>query len=134
MIPDLNDGTPHTALLAEDDECIREIVASYLERLGYCVLSAENGQEAIALINGRAAPRFDLIVTDILMPRASGEQVAAAARARGACTRFLFISGFASQMVRLAGEIRKGAAYLEKPFTFQAFEEKVESLYVERLN
>lgn len=129
-----NEAAPHTALLAEDDECIREIVASYLERLGYLVLEAENGQQAISLIEQRSDAPFDLIVTDILMPRAGGEAVAAAALERGACGRFLFISGFASHMVRLAASIREGAAYLEKPFTFQAFEEKVESLYAARLN
>lgn len=117
-----------SALLAEDDEMIREIVSTYLERLGYKVYEAQDGTKALDIIERLENGPFDLVVTDLLMPGASGESVVMNALNQDACERFLIISGFSPEMPDLDPTVREIALYLEKPFTFDAFEEKVEIL------
>lgn len=121
------DDKEQTALLAEDDEMIRDILAQYLQRLGYNVLEAKNGKTAIDLLE-LSEEEIDLIVTDLLMPEAGGEKVVRTAQQIGCCDRILIISGFSEQMSQLDKTVGQQAAYLEKPFTFSAFEEKIEEL------
>lgn len=117
-----------TALLAEDDELIRDIVTQYLERLGFDVLEAKNGRVAMDIIERLESQGVDLIVTDLLMPKAGGEAVIAAARRKGACKRFLVMSGFATEMADSRRDLESVSGYIAKPFTFGAFEEKIGEL------
>lgn len=117
-----------TALIAEDDAMIRELVSHYLDELGYNVLEAKNGAEAIKFIADSAPGSLSLIVTDLVMPEAGGAEVIRAAKRSGKCDRILIISGFTNDPSFLESSIREGAAFLRKPFTYRAFEEKVEEL------
>ena len=121
---------PHhrTALLAEDDELIRDIVTQYLERLGYHVLEAKNGRVAVDIIERMETGKIDLIVTDLLMPKAGGEAVIAAAQQKEACARFLVMSGFSNEMAASRSDLSSVSSYIAKPFTFGAFQEKVGEL------
>lgn len=107
---------------------MREIVALYLERLGYNVLEAKNGLIAVELIEKMQAGELDLIVTDMLMPKAGGEAVIEAACQRHTCERFLIMSGFSQEMSRQADHFSPNSRFLEKPFTFDAFEAKIGEL------
>lgn len=107
---------------------IREIVTTYLERLGYKVYGAPDGAKALDIIERLENGPFDLVVTDLLMPGASGESVVMNALNQDACERFLIISGFSPEMPDLDPTVRETALYLEKPFTYDAFEEKVSEL------
>lgn len=118
------------ALLAEDDELIRDLVAHYLQRLGYDVQEAPNGKVAIDILSRLEQRRFDIVVTDLLMPLVGGEQVVREAQRLDACERFLIISGFAHQMRHLDAAVRDHSLYLEKPFTFEAFEASVSELHL----
>lgn len=108
---------------------IREIVSTYLERLGYFVLEAKNGRAAIEIIDRTPASEMDLIVTDLLMPKAGGELVLKRAIERGVIRRFIIISGFSNQMSMVDERIRNDSLYLEKPFSFADLEETVRRLY-----
>ncbi|MDQ8198398.1 response regulator [Pelagicoccus enzymogenes] len=119
------------ALLAEDDSLIRELVAHYLQKLGYEVCEAPNGAVALELLEANAGNSFDLIVTDLLMPKASGETVVKHAKAKGACDRFLIMSGnpVGPQDKKLG--IGAHSRYIEKPFTFGDFESQLHALVEE---
>lgn len=116
-----------TALLAEDDELIRDIVTQYLEKLGFNVLEAQNGKVAVDIIDRMESGPLDLIVTDLLMPKVGGEAVIEAAQRRGLCNRFLIMSGY-SEVSQQPSKASDASSYLEKPFTFGAFEEKLVAL------
>lgn len=117
-----------TALLAEDDSLIRELVGAYLERLGYAVVEAEDGRHALEILERSEASQLDLVVTDLLMPKVNGRQVVEAALKQGMCERFLIMSGnpLESEDPNLMDV--EGVAYLEKPFTFTGFEAALGSL------
>lgn len=116
------------ALLAEDDSLIRELVAHYLEKLGYEVCEAPNGAVALEILNKDSSGSFDIIVTDLLMPKAGGETVIKQAKASGACDRFLIMSGNPVTPHEEKKALCNNSRYIEKPFTFGDFESKLHSL------
>ena len=106
---------------------VRELVVTYLENLGYNVLEARNGKQAIELIDTNNA-KLDLIVTDLAMPQASGAEVVRFARKDGKCDRILIISGFVEDLKFVEDSINDGSEFLSKPFTFNDFEQKISIL------
>lgn len=81
-----------TILLVDDDEEVRQTSAEMLEELGYVVLQAESGCEALALLETN--PQLDVLVTDVRMPGMTGLELSAEARARRRDLRVILISGF----------------------------------------
>ncbi len=122
------ENSKSTALIAEDDAMIRELVALYLDRMGYQVLEASDGREAIDLIADQKEDHLKLIVTDLVMPKAGGAEVVQSARSSGKCDKILIISGFTEDLSFLEKTIKDGSAFLKKPFTFDDFAAKVEDL------
>jgi two-component system cell cycle sensor histidine kinase/response regulator CckA len=110
-----------TVLLVEDEAQVREVTALILKDLGYRVLEAENIDQAIAHATG--APHIDLLVSDIVMPRASGPVVAARLRELIPSLRVLFISGYSKDMLS-AYDASLGPT-LPKPFTVEQIGKKV---------
>ena len=106
---------------------VRELVSTYLEELGYHVLEARNGKQAIDIIDSNHA-QLDLIVTDLAMPQASGAEVVRFARKDGKCDRILIISGFVGELKFVEDSIKDGSEFLSKPFTFKDFEQKISNL------
>jgi two-component system, cell cycle sensor histidine kinase and response regulator CckA len=104
-----------TVLVAEDEEAVRRLVRSALERHGYEVLEAADGVEGIAVFDG-AADRVSLLMTDVVMPRADGPTLAEHALARRPDLRVVYLSGY-SEDIALKNRPRSGAAFLQKPFT-----------------
>ncbi len=115
-------------LLAEDDSLIRELVAHYLQKLGYEVSEAANGAVALEILNNGPDQAFDLIVTDLLMPKAGGETVIKQAKANGVCERFLIMSGNPVSQHEKEKALCNNSRYIEKPFTFGDFESQLHSL------
>lgn len=99
-------------LLAEDDAAMREYLARALERSGYQVDSVGCGTEAIPLLE---AERFDLLLTDIVMPEMDGIELAQRAAAMAPEMQVMFITGFAAVTLR-AGKAMPAAKVLSKPF------------------
>ena len=64
------------ALIVDDDELIREIYSMYLVRLGFDVLTAEDGSQALRMIEGRYGPDIDLVLSDVQMPMMTGLELA----------------------------------------------------------
>ena len=81
-----------TVLLVDDDDDVRETSAEMLEELGYVVLQAESGSEALTIMEEH--PHLDVLVTDVRMPGMTGLELSAEARARRCDLRVILISGF----------------------------------------
>ncbi len=114
-------------LFVEDNADVMRPSKEYLESLGYRVLTARNGSEALDLF-GREKGKIDLLITDIVMPVMGGVELAKAIRKKDRQIRILFISGYGESSIRDM-ELRNGTvAFLQKPFTISDLAEKVKIL------
>jgi PAS domain S-box-containing protein len=125
--PGLPRGT-ETILLVEDDPALREMAGTLLRRLGYTVLAAANGIEALSLKQQRGIGHIDLLFTDVVMPHMSGKELADRVRASHPHTRILFTSAYTENAVVHQGVLDKGVALLQKPFTPSALAHKLREL------
>jgi PAS domain S-box-containing protein len=114
VAPPVPRGASELLLVAEDDDSIRELARSSLERLGYRVVAASTPAEALDIA---AAARIEAVITDIVMPGMSGIELAAAIRAKHGNLPVLFMSGYAEGVIQQQGDIAESDGYLPKPFT-----------------
>jgi PAS domain S-box-containing protein len=122
--PELPSGT-ETILLVEDDPALREMAATLLRRLGYTVLTAGNGVEALSVKHDRNSGHIDLLFTDVVMPHMSGKELADRMRALYPHTKILFTSAYTENAIVHQGVLDQGVALLQKPFTPTALARKV---------
>jgi two-component system, cell cycle sensor histidine kinase and response regulator CckA len=122
--PGLPRGT-ETILLVEDDPALREMAATLLRRLGYTVLAADNGIEALSLKQQRDNGHIDLLFADVVMQHMSGKELSERARALHPSTRILFTSACTENATVHQGVLNEGVALLQKPFTPSALARKV---------
>jgi PAS domain S-box-containing protein len=107
-------GGSETILVVEDDPRLRRVVCSRLRGLGYQVIEADNGSNALALL--AAHPEIAMIFTDFVMPGGmNGADLAEAARAAKPDVKILFTSGYAEPAV--ARRKLRAGAWLKKPYT-----------------
>ncbi len=119
-------GGKETLLLAEDDPLVRYTAAKVLQRLGYEVLVARDGQEALQVL--QQTGRVDLLVADVVMPGLSGPDVAMRALQQRPELRILYLSGHPQVFVDEGGVIGDGVELLRKPFTPDLLGERVRRL------
>ncbi len=106
-----------TVLLVEDDPGVREGVRGMLEALGYAVLEAETGEEALEVVR-RDPAAVDVVLTDVVLPGISGGELAERVREAAPGIRFIFSSGYTENVVHHRFVLRDDITYLEKPYTF----------------
>ena len=117
-------GGTETILLVEDDASLRRTATRVLEKHGYTVVTATDGQDALSVVRSRpAAP--DLIISDVVMPRASGPQLLEALRAAGTEPRMLFTSGYTARDVHERSLLEHDVPFLAKPWTIDDLLRKV---------
>jgi PAS domain S-box-containing protein len=104
-----------TILLAEDEDMVRELTQRILEKAGYTVFSAENGQKAVDIWNERKF-QFDLVVLDVVMPVMGGREVFQKIRQNKDDAKVLFISGYDSESFRKPLSASEPVDVLIKPF------------------
>ena len=114
-----------TILLAEDDSSMRAYLARALERVGYQVVTADRGTDALRLIESE---RFDLLLTDIVMPEMDGIELAQKAAVIAPEMRVMFITGFAAVALK-AGKAAPTAKVLSKPFHLRDLVAEVDRLF-----
>jgi two-component system cell cycle sensor histidine kinase/response regulator CckA len=102
-------------LLVEDEDVVRDLVARTLRQHGYDVLEARDGAEALELVE--SCSELELILTDLVMPRMSGYELAERLRSTRPETCVVFISGYASDRVAAGRSLPNDAVVVEKPFT-----------------
>jgi two-component system, cell cycle sensor histidine kinase and response regulator CckA len=123
-LPGLPRGT-ETVLLVEDDPALREMAATLLRRLGYLVLTAANGVEALGLKQQRNIGHIDLLFTDLVMPHMSGKELSERVRASYPHTKILFTSAYTENAIIHHGVFDRGSEHLQKPFTPSALAHKL---------
>jgi signal transduction histidine kinase len=112
---DFPTGT-ETVLLVEDGEDVRTITQKQLERAGYVVLSAANGEAALALADAHEGP-IHLLITDVMMPRMSGPELAGRLQEQRTGATVIFMSGYTERLVLRRTSLRSDRVSLHKPFS-----------------
>ena len=123
-------GAPNsttTILLVEDEEGVRAVLHELLTGLGFEVLQAANGAEAMDLARGHAGV-IDLVITDMVMPVMSGQELARKLADVRPGLRILYMSAFASNIYSPSALANALADYISKPFDLDTFVGKVREL------
>jgi len=124
-------GGSDTILLVEDEATMLEMTTLMLQRLGYLVLSAGSPEEALRL--GREHPgSIDLLMTDVVMPRMNGRDLAEVLRMLRPGLATLFMSGYTANVMALHGVLDEGRCFLQKPFTLRDVAGKVREAMEEK--
>ncbi len=103
-----------TILVVEDEDAIRRLARRVLERAGFAVLDARDGDEAMGVWRARTTP-IHLVLSDVVMPRMGGVELCSRIRAEAPDLPLILMSGYAADLVRDV-EAASGARYLAKPF------------------
>ena len=109
-------GGNETILLVEDKEELRSTTRRVLERLGYAVIEAADGEEGLARLRAETS-RIDLILSDVLMPKLSGPELYEAVRKTDPTARFLFTSGYSASDIGQRSLLEPGVLFVAKPWT-----------------
>jgi two-component system, cell cycle sensor histidine kinase and response regulator CckA len=117
-------GGHEVVLVVEDEEAVRVAAVRILMRLGYHVLEAANGPEALALAEAHRG-HIHLLVTDVVMPGMNGRELADRLTERLPKLRVLYTSGYAQNVIVHHGVVDENLHFLPKPYSPQALAEKV---------
>jgi two-component system, cell cycle sensor histidine kinase and response regulator CckA len=117
-------GGGETVLLVEDEDMVRNVTTLLLESLGYRVLKAANGQQAMRLFE-TSSEKIDLLMTDVVMPDMTGQEVAEALLARDPSLTVIFQSGYTDDVMVRQGIWDAQVAFLKKPFSREVLSQKV---------
>jgi len=120
---DLPGGT-ETVLVVEDEAIVRTLCVQILERMGYKVVQARNGTEAIAVAQGYGE-RIDLLLTDVVMPGMNGSELATQLVLHHPEMKVLFTSGYTDDAISRHGILDEGVSFIGKPYTLSALAKKV---------
>ena len=113
-----------TILLVEDEEEVRKLAVRVLERQGYKVLAARDGDEALLICEGHQDP-IHLMLTDVVMPGMNGHELAERLESLRPRMKVLYMSGYTDNAIVLHGVLVEGVNYIQKPFTVDALTKKV---------
>jgi len=113
-----------TILVVEDEPGVRELTTTMLKLLGYHVLAADSGAEALQIAKLHAG-QIALAVTDVVMPNMSGAQLAAELRRTQPEIKIVFISGYTENAISQDGVLDEDVAFLGKPFSRESLARKM---------
>ena len=120
-----------TILFVEDEDSVRELVSEYLKAAGYTVLEAIDGEHALQIARAFADP-IHLLITDVVMPRLSGRELATTLLGERPATKVLFISGYTDDSVFRHGVLEGGMPFLQKPFNLKTLAVKAREVLEDR--
>jgi CheY-like chemotaxis protein len=113
-----------TILLVDDEESLRTVVVDLLLQLGYQMLSAASGKEALALV-AKHPTKIDLLITDVIMDEMPGPELAEMLLSSRPDMKVIFISGYAEGSLAPDGVLKPGTILVQKPFTIKVLSAKV---------
>lgn len=114
-----------TVLLVEDDAAVRALVARMLANFGFAVIEAIDAVEALQLVED-AQPELDALVTDVIMPRMTGPELAVALQSLYPGLPVVFMSGYAADVLEQHDLEGDAVTFLPKPFVARELREKIE--------
>ena len=131
-LADNNTNTPvaggnETILVVEDEPAVLELATRILEGKGYTVWTADSPVEAISLIEEKPN-EVDLLLTDVIMPKMSGNDLVEKLHQHSPKTRHLFMSGYSANMIAEHGVLEEGIPFIQKPFSKRDLESKVREI------
>jgi PAS domain S-box-containing protein len=112
-----------TILVAEDESGVRKLVCETLERLGYTVLQAADGREALLILEQHGS--VPLLLTDVIMPVMGGPELAKRAKSLMPGIKVVYMSGYTDDTLAFYGLPQPDTEYIQKPFTAVALAEKL---------
>jgi signal transduction histidine kinase len=121
-------GGTETLLFVEDEPSVRNLACSVLEKQGYNVLRASNGQEGLRVASEHKGEPISLVITDVVMPQMSGKVMAEWLKATYPHVKVLFTSGYTDDAMAQHGLLERGAAFLQKPYTSAALARRIREL------
>jgi two-component system cell cycle sensor histidine kinase/response regulator CckA len=124
--PEIARGS-ETILLVEDVDPLRVMLRELLERSGYTVLEAEDGERAIQVAEEYAG-NIALLLTDVSLPKIQGPAVATSLMLRRSGMKVLYISGYTDNAIVHSGVLKRDAAFLQKPFTVKELTRKLREI------
>jgi len=117
-------GGSETLLVVEDEAAVRQSEVEFLSTIGYTVLSAANGKEALDKVKTWAS-MIDLVITDVVMPKMSGPKLARNLASLRPDLKVLFVSGYADDTVLRKGVGDLAHDFLQKPFPLRSLAGKI---------
>ena len=128
MSKPLSAGGPvgRTVLLVDDDPLFRGLIAIVLGSAGYEVIQTCNGEEALNFVDSNPGRAFDLLITDLIMPRMGGNELASRLLLHFPTLRILFCSGYPKETVLQGAP--ETAGFLKKPFNSTTLLEAVQAV------
>jgi CheY-like chemotaxis protein len=113
-------------LLVEDEPAVRAMTTLVLREQGYHVLEAVNGEDALELVRVRdMVDRINLLMTDVVMPRMGGKELADRMKQIRPDIKVLFMSGYNDEVVNQHGIVAPEVEFLQKPTSLQLLARKV---------
>jgi PAS domain S-box-containing protein len=113
-----------TVLVVEDDAALRSLVVGFLNELGYSVLEAENGEQALEIAS-TAGSGVEVVITDIVMPKMGGRELTDRLALKFTKLKTLYTSGYTHDGVVQTRVLREGEAFLQKPFALSELSKKL---------
>jgi PAS domain S-box-containing protein len=117
-------GCKSLILIVEDEHEISSIINRVLEKQGFVVRSTDNAESALALME-RTRERFDLVISDIMLPGMNGVQMIKVMLKKHPDMKFLFMSGYSADAIGHYGVFDAGSSFISKPFTISNLIKKV---------
>lgn len=117
-----------TILVVDDDQSVRELIVLFLETSGYMAYQAPGGHEAMDLVT---SPDIivDILVTDIIMPRMNGKELANRVSSIKPHIKVLFVSAYSAEILTSQNLCPTGADYIRKPFNREVLLEKISKVW-----
>jgi len=116
-----------TILLVEDEDAVRAFASRALASRGYTVLEASSGESALEIVD-KEGTKFDLVLSDVVMPEMDGPTLLKELRKRGITTKIIFISGYAEDAFEKNLEGEEDFYFLPKPFSLKQLAEAVKDV------
>jgi hypothetical protein len=120
-------GGSETILVVEDEDVVRSLACRGLREQGYTVLEARHGREALDLV-AAASGAIDLVISDVVMPEASGRELGARLASLQPELPILYMSGYTGDDVIQRGLLEPGMPFQQKPFTPEGLARKVREM------